>query len=308
MAQLRRRQLWATLEDRRATHLCIVGDALCRPMIAELERAEAAGSPYDLSSLKVVTSSGAMWSSAQKEALLERAPALLIDLLGSSEGNGFGASVARRGRSADTARFQLGDHAAVFTEDGRRVEPGSGERGMLATGGHLPLGYYKDPAKTEATYPTFEGRRWAVPGDYATVEADHTITLLGRGSVCINTAGEKVFPEEVEEAAKSLDWVVDATVVGVPDERWGSAVSAVVSLHPDAPAATTTQSGAGALADPVVLQQLRDHVKGRLAAYKAPRHVVIVDEVKRGPNGKADYRWATDIATSAVAESPGEEA
>ena len=294
-------RLWATVEDRSASHLCIVGDAFCRPMIAELEAAEAAGTPYNLASLKVVTSSGAMWSSAQKEALLERAPALLVDLLGSSEGNGFGASVARRGRSAGTARFQLGDHAAVFTEDGRRVEPGSGERGMLATGGHLPLGYYKDPVKTAATYPVYEGRRWAVPGDYATVESDNTITLLGRGSVCINTAGEKVFPEEVEEATKSLDWVIDATVVGVPDKKWGSAVTAVVSLGSNTPAGVASPpAGSGTLAASDLLGQVREHVKDQLAAYKAPRHVVVVDAVKRGPNGKADYRWATEIAEVAL--------
>ncbi len=298
-------ELWATVEDRSATHLCIVGDPFCRPMVAELAAAEAAGRSYDLSSLKVVTSSGAMWSGSQKEALLERAPALLIDLLGSSEGNGFGASVARRGRKAGTARFQLGEHAAVFTEDGRRVEPGSGERGRLATGGHLPLGYYKDPAKTEATYPIYEGRRWAVPGDFATVELDGTINLLGRGSVCINTAGEKVFPEEVEEATKSLGWVIDATVVGVPDEKWGSVVTAVVSLGDDAPdAATTVQAvaspGGGTVADAELAELVRNHVKEQLAAYKAPRHVVVVSEVKRGPNGKADYRWAAKIAAGAL--------
>ncbi|MEZ5383405.1 MAG: AMP-binding protein [Microthrixaceae bacterium] len=284
-------QLWSTVVDWAATHLCIVGDPFCRPMITELEAAEASGEPYELSSLKVVTSSGAMWSAPLKDALLERVPALLIDLLGSSEGNGFGASVARRGRSAGTARFQLGEHAAVFTEDGVRVTPGSGERGRLAVGGHLPLGYYKDPAKTEATYPVYEGSRWAVPGDFATVEADGTITLLGRGSVCINTAGEKVFPEEVEEAAKTLDWVTDATVVGVPDETWGSAVTAVVSLGAAAPPAAA------------LTEAVRAHVKEHLAAYKAPRHVVAVEAVKRGPNGKADYRWATETALAALGRS-----
>jgi acyl-CoA synthetase (AMP-forming)/AMP-acid ligase II len=298
-------ELWATVEDRSATHLCIVGDPFCRPMVVELETAEATGRPYDLTSLKVITSSGAMWSGPQKEALLARVPALLIDLLGSSEGNGFGASVARRGRSAGTARFQLGDDAAVFTEDGRRVEPGSGERGRLATGGHLPLGYYKDAAATDATYPTYEGRRWAVPGDFATVELDGTINLLGRGSVSINTAGEKVFPEEVEEATKSLAWVVDATVVGVPDETWGSAVTAVVSLGDGAPGDLTPDEALGSdavgvPADAALLELVRTHVKEQLAAYKAPQHVVVVPAVKRGPNGKADYLWAGEVATSAL--------
>ena len=298
-------ELWATVEDRSATHLCIVGDPFCRPMVAELETAEATDRPYDLTSLKVITSSGAMWSGPQKEALLARVPALLIDLLGSSEGNGFGASVARRGRSAGTARFQLGDDAAVFTEDGRRVEPGSGERGRLATGGHLPLGYYKDAAATDATYPTYEGRRWAVPGDFATVELDGTINLLGRGSVSINTAGEKVFPEEVEEATKSLAWVVDATVVGVPDETWGSAVTAVVSLGDGAPGDLTPDEALGSdavgvPADAALLELVRTHVKEQLAAYKAPQHVVVVPAVKRGPNGKADYLWAGEVATSAL--------
>ncbi|WP_420887430.1 AMP-binding enzyme [Candidatus Microthrix parvicella] len=172
---------------------------------------------------------------------------------------------------------------------------------MLATGGHLPLGYYKDPVKTAATYPVYEGRRWAVPGDYATVESDNTITLLGRGSVCINTAGEKVFPEEVEEATKSLDWVIDATVVGVPDKKWGSAVTAVVSLGSNTPAGVASPpAGSGTLAASDLLGQVREHVKDQLAAYKAPRHVVVVDAVKRGPNGKADYRWATEIAEVAL--------
>jgi fatty-acyl-CoA synthase len=164
----------------------------------------------------------------------------------------------------------------VFTEDGRRVEPGSGEQGMVAVSGFIPLGYYKDEAKTAATFRTFEGRRWSVPGDWATVNADGSVTLLGRGSVCINTGGEKVFPEEVEEALKRHPKVHDAVCVGVPDERFGEAICAVVEPTPGVA--------------PPTLEELSAHVRAHLAAYKAPRHVVVVDSIGRAPNGKVDYK------------------
>jgi fatty-acyl-CoA synthase len=177
----------------------------------------------------------------------------------------------------------------VFTEDGREVEPGSGDSGLIAIGGPIPVGYYKDPDKSAGTFRTFAGRTWSVPGDWATVEADGTIRLLGRGSVCINTAGEKVFPEEVEEALKVHPAVVDANVVGVPDEKWGSAVTAVVQLTE------------GAEVSPA---ELAAHCRTSLAGYKCPKHVVFVDRVLRGPNGKADYRWAAAVAADGVTD-PG---
>jgi fatty-acyl-CoA synthase len=225
-----------------------------------------------------------MWSEQVKKAMLEHHDVTLVDILGSSEGTGMARQVASRRRKAATARFELGEHSRVFTEDGRDVEPGSGEVGRIALGFPIPLGYYKDPAKTDAAFPTIGGRRWSIPGDHATVEADGTIVLLGRGSACINTGGEKVYPEEVEEAIKSHPDVVDANVVGMPDERWGQAVVAVVSREP------------GASLDS---QQLVEHTRTRLAAYKTPKRVVFVDRIERGPNGKPDYRWARAVAEAA---------
>jgi fatty-acyl-CoA synthase len=186
-----------------------------------------------------------------------------------------GQSVSSAGGTASTAKFMLGESAKVITEDGRAVEPGSGEIGRVAVGGFQPIGYYKDPEKTAATFITFEGKRYSCPGDFATVEADGSITLLGRGSVCINTGGEKVFPEEVEEVMKTFPGVADAVAVGVPDEKFGEAITAVV------------EPLAGEEVDPSALIA---HVKSKLASYKAPKHVVPVDTIGRAPNGKVDYK------------------
>jgi 3-oxocholest-4-en-26-oate---CoA ligase len=281
-------ELCRAVQEHRVTQLTIVGDAFARPILDALSEAAARGEPYDLGSLKVVVSSGVMWSKEAKDELLEWCDATLADTLGSSEGVGFGSSIARRGSAARTARFSLGDNARVFAGDGREVEPGSGEMGLLAVGGPIPIGYYKDPDKTAGTFRTFAGRTWSVPGDYAVVEHDGTIQLLGRGSACINTAGEKVYPEEVEETLKLHPSVVDANVIGLPDERWGQSVTAVVSLsgptenHPDA-------------------RELIEHTKQHLAGYKCPKRVVVVERVLRGPNGKADHRWAARVAAEAVA-------
>ena len=174
----------------------------------------------------------------------------------------------------------------MFTDDGREVKPGSGEVGYLAVGGHIPVGYYKDPKKTAETFRVVDGKRYSIPGDYATVEDDGTITVLGRGSVSINSGGEKIFPEEVEEAVKQHPAVADAVVVGVPDERFGEAIAAVVALAP----------GRNADAD-----EISDAVeRSGLARFKRPRHVVVVDAVPRGPNGKADYAWARETARARV--------
>ncbi len=283
-------ELCRAVQDHRVTQLTIVGDAFAKPILAALEDAAAVGEPYDLSSLKVIVSSGVMWSQQTKDALLEWTGATLADTLGSSEGVGFASSVARRGQAAPTARFSLGEHARVFTEDGVEVVPGSGERGLMAVGGPIPIGYYKDPGKTAGTFRTFAGRVWSVPGDYATVEADGTIVLLGRGSACINTAGEKVYPEEVEETLKLHAAVLDANVVGVADDKWGQSVNAVVSLV------------AGLAAeDRPSPEDLIAHTRAHLAGYKCPKRVVVVDVVERGPNGKPDYRWAASVVDAAVA-------
>ena len=255
------------------TDLCIVGDAFCRPMVDVLD---AAPGRYDLSKLKVVSSSGMMWSQEAKARLLAHAPqVMMIDFLNSSEASGMGRSVTSRRGAASGAKFELGKSAFVIDDDDKPIAPGSGKVGRVAVRGIVPLGYYKDPEKTKATFPVIDGVRCAVPGDYATVETDGSITLLGRGSVSINTGGEKVFPEEVEEAIKTCPGVQDAVVVGVPDARLGQVVAAVVAVV----------AGAAAEADAI-----KTHVRGKLAGYKVPRHVMVAESVERAPTGKADYK------------------
>ena len=278
------KELWEMVEKRRITMLTIVGDAFARPMIDELEASLESGNARDISSLRLVMSSGVMFSAPLKERLLDLHSCTILDALGSSEGTGMGKQVtSRRKKDTGTARFFLGEHTRVISEDGEEIEPGSEKTGKLALGYPLPVGYYKDPEKTESTFPTINGRRWSIPGDWASVEKDGSITLLGRGSECINTGGEKVFPEEVEEALKINPLVVDCNVVGLPDERWGQAVTAVVEVEP------------GETLEEVEL--LKD-VKERLAGYKVPKSVVFVEKLKRGPNGKSDYRWARETAQS----------
>jgi len=278
-------ELLDTIVRVRVTGIAIVGDAFCRPIVDALD---AAPGRWDLSSLAMVASAGVMWSAEVKERLLAHAAGtVLADLLGSTEAHGMGRSVSHRGHEAKTARFTLGENAFVIDDDGRPVEPGSGVVGRIAVKGPVPVGYYKDPEKTARTFIEIDGVRCSVPGDHATVEADGTITLLGRGSVCINTGGEKVFPEEVEEALKTHAAVRDATVVGVPDERFGQAIAAAVELR------------AGASVEP---GELVDHVEGRLAGYKKPRHVLFVDSVGRAPNGKADYAGVQRIAAEWLAK------
>jgi len=206
----------------------------------------------------------------------------LLDSLGSSEAVGFASQISRRDMgTTQTARFTLGPNTSVLTDDGREVQPGSGEVGRLANGGAIPLGYFKDETKTAETFPTIAGRRWSIPGDYATVETDGTITLLGRGSVCINSGGEKIYPEEVEEALKSHPSVRDANVVGLPDDRWGQAVSAVVAIEEG-----------HEVSDPDLIA----HTRTRIAAYKSPKHLFRVPAIHRSPNGKSDYKWARRTA------------
>jgi len=202
---------------------------------------------------------------------------LLVDAFSSSEAIGMGNSVSSGGSAARTARFSLGPDVRVIDTDGRDVVPGSGRSGVLALGGRIPLGYYKDEAKTAATFRTIDGTRYSVPGDYAEVGEDGSIHLLGRGSVCINTGGEKVYPEEVEEVVKTIAGVRDAVVVGIPDERFGEEIVAVVEL------------AAGTPDDSVSPEDVIAHVKARLAGYKAPRRVRFVPTIGRSPAGKVDY-------------------
>jgi len=278
-------ELWGEVERLRVNSIIIVGQAFAGPM---LEHLDANPDHYDLSSLQLVSSSGVMWSQDNKDGLLRHIPdAILFDSYGSSEAVGLGGSVSAKGAASETAKFALGPTCAVFTDDGRRVEPGSGDQGMVGITGFIPLGYYKDEAKSAQTFRTFEGKRWSVPGDWAEVEADGTLKLLGRGSVCINTGGEKVFPEEVEEVLKTHPRVRDAVAVGVADPRFGEAITAVVEVDGSAPE----------------LAEIADHVKARLAAYKAPRHLVVVDTIGRAPNGKVDYKRLKALAAERLGRS-----
>ncbi len=279
------REFWTEVERLGATSAAIVGLAFAAPLLDTLD---AEPGRWDLSTLKRLGSSGTVWSHENKLGLLRHLPGCAIfDSLGSSEAVGLGASMSQAGATAETAKFMVGVNAAVFTEDGRRVAPGSGERGQVATSGFLPLGYYKDEIKTARTFKTFEGRRWSVPGDFATVEADGSLKLLGRGSQVINTGGEKVFPEEVEEAIKLYPGVRDAAVVGLPDPRFGERICAVVDFPGDhAPS----------------LAQVGAHVRERLAAYKAPRDLVLA-AIVRAPNGKLDYKAVRELALARLAAS-----
>lgn len=255
--------------------LAIVGDAFAKPLLDAL-RAEPAR--YDVSCMKLVTSSGMMWSPEVKLGLLSFMPeAKLFDSFGSSEGTNLGGFIASRDSPPLEARFDAPNTIVVRAGDFTPVTPGSGEVGLVAKWGNLPLGYYKDPEKTARTYVMINGVRHLLSGDHATVEADGRIRLLGRGNHCINSGGEKIYPEEVEEALKTHPAVADALVLGRPDPRFGQAVAAVVGLEPGAAAGES---------------ELIAHVRQQLAPYKAPRSIIFVDKAPRAPNGKPDYEAA----------------
>lgn len=275
--------LWQLAEDEKVTDITIVGDVFAKPMLAALEDAKTTGQAFDLSSLQMMGSSGVMWSTEVKRGLLDHLPHMaIVDSMGSTEGSmGSSITTVENVDIDQTAKFEMNPTTKVLTEEGKPVAPGSGEMGLICNGGMVPLGYYKDEAKSAATFKTFDGVRYSIPGDFATVEADGSITLLGRGSACINSGGEKIFPEEVEEALKTHDSVYDCLVVGLPDDRFGQKVTAVLSL------------AAGASFNEA---ELNDHVRSKLAAYKAPRAIVLVDEVPRAANGKAGYKAAKEIA------------
>ncbi len=278
-------ELCAAIDKHKVTNLAIVGDAFAKPILSVLE---GANGKYDVSSIQTIISSGVMWSVEVKRGLLEYMPAaMMMDSFGSSEAIGFGTSVMTADGEVKTAKFAIGDKCKVFTPEGEEVQPGSGEAGFIARGGAIPLGYYKDPEKTEKTFKTINGKRYSIPGDWCIVEADGTLTLLGRGSVCINTAGEKVYPEEVEEVLKEFPEIEDALVVGLPDEKWGQAVTAVV------------QPVSGAACEESVV---RDFVRERLAGYKVPKRILIKESLGRAPNGKADYKGITTYATEQLAQ------
>jgi fatty-acyl-CoA synthase len=234
----------------------------------------------------MMLSSGVMWTTEVKEALLERIPqAILFDAIGSSEGS-MGNQITARGMPSETAKFEMSPTTKVFKDDDTEVVPGSDEVGMVAAGGLVPKEYFKDPEKSARTFRTIDGARYSFPGDLAQVAADGTLILLGRGSQVINSGGEKIYPEEVEEAVKRADGVIDCLVVGVDDDKFGQAVTAVASL---------AEGAEPAEADVIAT------VKEQLASYKAPKRVIFVNEVPRAPNGKADYKAAQKLATDAKA-------
>jgi fatty-acyl-CoA synthase len=280
-------ELWELVERESVTEMAIVGDPFARPMVRALEERLADGNPYQLSSLRFIISSGAMWSSEVKAALTDHVDAQLIDALGSTEGGSYGQASATNGHQAQTARFELGPGTRIVTEDDRDVEAGSGEQGLLVTE-TAAYGYFKDEEKTARTFQRIDGKSYVITGDWATVDAAGIITLLGRGSNCINTGGEKVYPEEVEEAIKRHADVDDCLVVGLPDERFGQRVIAVASSHAAAPPSS---------------DHLKTWLRTSLSGYKVPREILVVENVRRAPNGKADYGWARDTAAALTAST-----
>jgi len=274
-------ELARTVAGQRVDTVAIVGDVFALPLADALDRAAQAGRPYDLSSLRRILSVGVTWSAEVKRRLLRHGDFVCRDLVAASEGGPFAVAETRRGDEAVTARFTLLPGIRVVDEAGRDVVPGSGQVGMLAAPADDEIGYLGDDAKTAHTFRTFAGRRWVVPGDLASLEADGSVTFCGRGSRVINTGGEKVFAEEVEQVLVEHPGVRDALVVGLPDQRWGERVTAVVEPASDGEPAA---------------DELVAYVARRLADYKKPRGIVFVPRVERSPSGKADLRWARAVA------------
>jgi fatty-acyl-CoA synthase len=275
-------ELWTLVERHRVTQISLVGDAFARPMNDVLAADAAQGRTRDLTSVTRIVSTGATLSAEHKRDFQRHAPnAVILDMIGASEGGPFAMSMTMPGQEPpQTAVFTAPAHVVTIDAESGAVLPrGSTTPGMLAAAGPMPRGYWNDDAKTAATFRVVDGVRYTVPGDFATIAVDGTVTLLGRGSVCINSGGEKIYPEEVEVAARRHPAVVDANVVGVPHERFGETVVLVCSVIAPTPA-----------------EEIIASIAAQIADYKAPKRVVFVDEVYRAPNGKADYRWAREVA------------
>lgn len=272
-------EVWRTCAKHKVNLLFFTGDAMARPLLDALVAHRERGDEFDLSNLFLLASTAALFSPALKDQLLELLPNRIItDSIGSSETGFGGSSVVTKGQThTGGPRVTIDKNVAVIDDDGNHVQPGSGVRGMIAKSGHIPVGYYKDEKKTAETFRTINGVRYAIPGDYATVEEDGSVTMLGRGSQSINSGGEKIYPEEVEGALKGHHDVFDALVVGVPDERYGQCVAAVIQRREGA-----TPS----------LAELDAFVRNEIAGYKVPRKIWWADEIQRTPAGKPDYRWA----------------
>jgi acyl-CoA synthetase (AMP-forming)/AMP-acid ligase II len=275
-------RVFQLVDEEHVNAIMITGDAMARPMLEALDENDTT---CDLSSWAALASTAALFSPSVKDEFLRRFPNLIVtEAIGASESGSNGYTMVEAGKTAmkggPTVRA-IRD-TVVIDDDFAPIEAGSGKVGRLARKGNIPLEYYKDPEKTAATFVTGpDGTRYSIPGDFATVEADGTITLLGRGSVSINSGGEKIFPEEVEGAVKSHPDVYDVIVVGVPDERWGARVSAVVEPRPGAKP---------------TLDDIQTHCRTKIAGYKVPRELHLVDKIERSPSGKPDYRWAKDVA------------
>ena len=271
----------ALIESEKINTISIVGDAMALPLIEAAQQRD-----YDVSSLFVISTAGAILSATIRDQLKGAFPnAYILDSFGSSE-TGYGG-MAAEGSSPDTGlKFQVTARTSVITNDHRFVQAGSDEVGYVSQSGHIPLGYYNDPENTAKTFVEIDGKRWVMTGDQAKVGADGIVHFLGRGSVCINSGGEKIFPEEVEAALKSHPSILDAVVTGVPDERWGERVAAFIELREGQPAPTSAEVEA--------------HLSSRIARYKLPRVLRVVDRIERSPAGKLDYRWAKKVASEAA--------
>jgi 3-oxocholest-4-en-26-oate---CoA ligase len=284
MAKFDPHQVWQLVEEEKVNTIMITGDAMGKPLIESLDDP---GTDHDLSSLFAVVSSAALFSAPVKDQFFAHLPNIMItDAIGSSEGGNNGMTVVSAGNTAMKSgpTVHLLGATVVFDEDLNPVEPGSGVIGKIARSGDIPLGYYNDPKKTAEVFINVRGTRYVMPGDFATVEADGSITLLGRGSIVINSGGEKIFPEEVESAVRSHPDIMDAIVCGAPDERWGQTVAAIIQPRRghDAPS----------------LESIQEHCRSTIAGYKLPRRLHVVDTIERSPSGKPDYSWATSIVTA----------
>lgn len=282
-------EVWRTCAKHKVNLLFFTGDAMARPLLDALVAHQESGDEVDLSNLFLLASTAALFSPALKDQLLELLPNRIItDSIGSSETGFGGSSVVAKGQThTGGPRVTIDKNVVVIDDDGNFVKPGSGVRGMIAKSGHIPVGYYKDEKKTAETFRTINGVRYAIPGDYATVEEDGSVTMLGRGSQSINSGGEKIYPEEVEGALKGHQDVFDALVVGVPDERYGQCVAAVIARREGA-----TPS----------LAELDTFIRNEIAGYKVPRKIWWVDAIQRTPAGKPDYRWAKEQTESRPAD------
>ncbi|MBF0660112.1 MULTISPECIES: acyl-CoA synthetase [unclassified Rhodococcus (in: high G+C Gram-positive bacteria)] len=273
-------EVWRIIDEHKVNVIFITGDAMGRPMLDALEEGNPkTGQPYDLSTLFAMASSAALFSPSLKDRFLELLPGkVLTDSIGSSESGFGGLGIVEKGKTRGGGpTVKIDESTTVLDEDGNPIAPGSGQVGLIARKGNIPLGYYKDEEKTKATFREYNGVRYSIPGDYARVEEDGTVTMLGRGSVSINSGGEKIYPEEVEGALKQHPAVFDVLVVGVPDDRFGERVAAVIALRQGHTA---------------TLDELVASARTKIAGYKVPRSAWFVDEIKRSPAGKPDYRWA----------------